>query len=57
MNEMEEIKSCHKCIHVRACHFYLTMSMNREFGVFFKNYKINTFAMICDNYDVDKIGE
>lgn len=51
MSELEEEKSCHECIHCRVCHFYLLMRENKEMGVFFKGYKISSFANICDNYN------
>ena len=47
-------KTCHECSHCRVCYFYLTITNNREFTVFFENYKISLFANICDNYEKEK---
>ena len=47
---IEKNKDCHKCSHYRVCHLYSKLRNDKDLGVFFVNYKINTFATICDNY-------
>jgi hypothetical protein len=42
------LRDCHKCLHCRVCSMY---AFNKNHKHFFKNYKIQVFAEMCDNYE------
>ena len=46
-------KRCSRCAHHRVCNFIGVMS-KKSLWVFFKNYNIHLFAIICDNYIEEK---